>query len=410
MAHEARTTSKSERDENMKNRRILVSGAGIAGLTLAYWLAEYGFEPTVVEIAPKLREGGYVIDFFGAGVEVAAKMGIESEIAAQSIPVHEIALVDERGRRKAGFSVEQLKRVTDGRFYSLLRSSLARIIHDALPGNVEFVFGDSIARIDQAKDGVFVEFESGKTRSFDLVVGADGLHSKVRRLVFGPEAAFEKFFGYYTSSFTVDDARHEPVFLSHTVPHRQVGTYSIDRSRAAAFFIFSAPEKLDYDHHDTAKQKEILRRAFADVGWRCPELLAKMDSAPDFYFDTVSQIRMDRWHEGRVTLVGDACDCPSLLSGQGSTLAMVGAYVLAGELYKAGGDHAQALPRYEEIFKPFMDAKQDIARKFAGSFVPKNRWDLFVRNTFTNLMFLPFVTRWLVHRFMMDHIELEVYG
>lgn len=157
------------------------------------------------------------------------------------------------------------------------------------------------------------------------------------------------------------------------------------------------------------KQKAVLRAEFQNIGWKCRELLAKMDVATDFYFDTVSQIKMNEWSKDRVTLVGDACDCPSLLSGQGSTLAMAGAYILAGELKVANGRYQKAFARYEQLFKPFITKKQSTAKTFARSFVPKSEIGIWMRNTFINLMFLPYFSRLFVRRFMYDSLKLKDY-
>ena len=185
--------------------------------------------------------------------------------------------------------------------------------------------------------------------------------------------------------------------------------YSISEDKTATFFIFSSPQKLSYNLHDFEKQKEILRAEFENAGWKCAEIFSKIDTAPDFYFDVVSQIQMNRWYKDRVTLVGDACDCPSLLSGQGSTLAIVGAYILAGELKQANGNYKIAFEQYENIFKPFIEHKQKSAQNFAKSLVPKSNFGIWVRNAFTNLMVLPFVSRMFIRPFMDKELKLKTY-
>jgi 2-polyprenyl-6-methoxyphenol hydroxylase-like FAD-dependent oxidoreductase len=232
----------------------------------------------------------------------------------------------------------------------------------------------------------------------------------VRNLAFGNETQFEKYYGYYTASYTIeDDIFNDTSFLIDNIPCKQTAIYSLSKNKAATFFIFTSPEKLSYNHHDVEKQKEILKSEFEHAGWRCAELLSKMDTAPDFYFDVVSQIRMNRWSKDRVTLVGDACDCPSLLSGQGSTLAMIEAYILAGELKEANGNYKIAFEQYENIFKPFIDGKQKIAQNFSKSLVPKSKFGIWVRNTFTNLMFLPFLSKMFIRQFMDDKLKLKNY-
>jgi 2-polyprenyl-6-methoxyphenol hydroxylase-like FAD-dependent oxidoreductase len=393
----------------MDNRNILISGAGIAGTALAYWLKRFGFTPTIVESSLKLREGGYGIDFWGAGFEVAEKMNIVPDLKQADMGISELLFVDENNVRKGTLNYRKIKKLMKGRAITLLRSDLAKIIYQHLDKNIEIIFGDTIAQIEQYDHEVSVTFKSGKVRHFDLVVGADGLHSNVRNLVFGDEAKFEKYYGYYTASFTFENPEDTgKAFLTYNVPNKQAAIYSSNKSKSA-FFIFTSPKKLLYNHHDIEAQKQILRNEFENAGWECAGLISKMDTAPDFYFDTVSQIQMNNWSKDRVTLVGDACDCPSLLSGQGSTLAMVGAYILAGELKEADGNYKTAYAQYQSIFKPFIDSKQKIAQNFSRSLVPKSGMGIWMRNMFMNLMFLPFLSKWFIKQFMNDKLKLKEY-
>jgi 2-polyprenyl-6-methoxyphenol hydroxylase-like FAD-dependent oxidoreductase len=394
----------------MNNKNILISGAGIAGTTLAYWLQRFGFIPTIVEQAPKLREGGYAIDFWGAGFDVAEQMDIVPDLRSADVGIDEVVFVDADNHRKAAMNYSQIKNMMKGRALTLLRSDLAKVIYQHLDKNIEIIFGDSIADIAQLKNEVNVTFSSGLQRRFDLVIGADGLHSKVRELAFGNEEQFEQYYGYYTASFTIENnVTAGTAFLTYNVPGKQAAIYSLDNNKAATFFIFSAPRKLAINHHDILKQKAVLRSHFANAGWKCAALLSKMDDAPDFYFDTVSQVQMNRWSNQRISLAGDACDCPSLLSGQGSTLAMVGAYVLAGELKEANGDYTTAFAKYESLFRPFITRKQRLAQNFAKSLVPETKFGIWRRNFFMKLMALPFVTRMFVNQFMDDDLHLKNY-
>lgn len=393
----------------MDNKNILISGAGIAGTTLAYWLKKYGFNPTIVEASPKLREGGYGIDFWGAGFEVAEKMNIVPDLESADIGISELLFVDENNKRKGTLNYRQIKKLMKGRAITLLRSDLAKIIYKHLDRDIGIIFGDTVTQIEQHENEVSVTFKSGLTRNFDLVVGADGLHSNVRNLVFGSEAQFEKYYGYYTASFTFENSENTgKSFLTYNIPYKQAAIYSAAKNKSA-FFIFASLKKLSYHHHDIEAQKQILRNEFEHAGWKCADLLAKMDTSFDFYFDTVSQIQMSNWSKDRVTLVGDACDCPSLLSGQGSTLAMVGAYILAGELKEANGNYKTAYAQYQGIFKPFIDTKQKIAQRFSKSLVPKSRLGIWMRNAFMNLMFLPFLSKMFIKQFMNDKLKLKEY-
>lgn len=394
----------------MENKNVLISGAGIAGTTLAYWLKKFGFNPTIVEYAPKLREGGYAIDFWGAGFTVAERMGIINDLENADLKIPEVLFVDENNKCKSAMNYEKLKVLMNNRALTLLRSDLAKIIYNQLDAGVEIIFGNTITKIAQTETEVTVTFKTGETRQFDLVIGADGLHSNVRNLVFGNEEQFEKYYGYYTSSFTIPNVSNtNKAFEMYNEPGVQAAVYSTADNKTVTFFIFTSPQKLTYPYHDVEVQKQILRKEFANVGWKCADLLAKMDTAPDFYFDVVSQIQMDNWSQGRITLVGDACDCPSLLSGQGSTLAIVGAYILAGELKLASGNYKLAFKEYQDIFKPFLDNKQKIAQNFAKSFVPKSRFQIWLRNVAINLMVLPIFSKMFVKQFMNDNLNLKAY-
>lgn len=394
----------------MNNKNILISGAGIAGVTLAFWLKKFGFNPTIVEISPKLREGGYAIDFWGAGFEVAERMGILPDLEKADLNISELAYVDENNKRKGGLNYPKIKKLMNNRALTFLRSDLSQIIYNHLDEDIELIFGDTIHKIEQHTDHITVTFRSGKTRPFDLVAGADGLHSNVRNLSFGNEAQFEKYYGYYTSSFTIEENfNRDKAFLMYSVPGKQAALYTISENKTAAFFIFTSPEKLSYLHHDIEKQKQILNDQFKNAGWKCPGLLSKMDIMSDFYFDSVSQIKMENWSNNRVTLVGDACDCPSLLSGQGSTLAMIGAYILAGELKKANGNYKTAFRQYENIFKPFVEDKQKVAQNFAKSFVPKSNFGIWLRNFATGLMTLPLISGLMIKQFSDNKLKLKTY-
>ncbi|MBS1509886.1 MAG: FAD-dependent monooxygenase [Bacteroidetes bacterium] len=394
----------------MNNKNILISGAGIAGTALAFWLKRYGFHPTIIEIAPKLREGGYAIDFMGAGYDVAVKMGIVDELKKVDINFSKVALVDKNDREQGSINYQKIKKFMNGRAMTLLRSDLAKTIYTALDKDIEIIFDNTIEKIEQNDKEVRVSFKQGSSRSFDLVIGADGLHSMVRKLIFGDESKFEKYLGYYTSSYTIKNfSTGNSEFAMYNFPCRQVAVYSNKNNATTTFFIFSFPEKLTYAHHDTEKQKQILREQFTGGGWKCTPLLNALDNTADFYFDSVSQIKMDRWYNGRIALVGDAGYCPSLLSGKGSTLAMVGAYILAGELKEANGDYQQAFVQYEKLFKPFMEKKQQSAQSFAKSFVPKSYFGIGLRNFVFKLMSVSVFSKLFIAQFRDKGLQLKNY-
>ncbi len=394
--------------------RVLISGAGIAGPTLAYWLLRYGYKPTIIEDAPRLRAGGYVIDFWGAGYDVADRMGLLPEIRRKGYVVREVRVVGPGGKRLAGFPADAFSRLTRGRFVSLPRGDLAASIFEAIDGQVEMIFGNSLNRVEQTGKSVTVTFETGETREFDLVVGADGLHSRVRQLVYGEESRFERYLGYKVAAFEVKGyrPRDELVYVMYTQLGRQVVRFAM-RDDRTMFLLTFADENLTVVDNALA-QKAVLRERFADDGWECAKILQALDTCNDLYFDRVSQIQMNPqsglWTRGRVTLVGDAASCVSLLAGQGSALAMVAAYILAGELHRANADYEAAFTRYQELFAPFVSKKQKAALRFAGTFAPKSNFALFLRNQVFRLMAIPGVADLAVGRDIADAIAFPDYG
>lgn len=395
--------------------RVLISGAGIAGPTLAYWLAHYGLEPTIVEKAPKLRTAGYIVDFWGLGFDIADRMGLLPEIRRKGYMVRDVRIVDPTGKRIAGFPAEAVARVAQGRYISLARGDLAASIFGAIEGKVESIFNDSVARIEQTAQGVQVTFETGTVRDFDLVIGADGLHSRVRGLVFGPQSQFEKYLGYKVAAFEVQGyrPRDELVYVMYSEVGQQVGRFAMRGDRSMFLFIFADSEFGGTPIGDIQAQKTLLQKRFGNSGWECPQILDALDATNDLYFDRVSQIRMGAqtgsWTHGRVTLVGDAAFCVSLLAGQGSALAMVAAYILAGELHRAGSDYAAALGRYQERFDSFVLKKQKGALRFAGTFAPTSKLSMFIRNQVMDLLKIPLVADLAAGRSLADNLTLPNY-
>ncbi|MFO1477911.1 MAG: FAD-binding domain [Verrucomicrobiota bacterium] len=390
---------------------VLISGIGIAGPTLAYWLSVYGVQSTLVERARGLRTGGYAIDFWGRGYDVAERMGILPDIRRDGYEIKEMRIVNSKGRRIGGFDVDVFRAATNGRYVTIARSDLARNIYRTIESRCETIFDDSITGIRQTGRGVNVTFERAPARTFDVVIGADGLHSAVRKLVFGNETRFESFLGYSVAAFEAAGypSRNEDAYIGYGAPGKQVGRFSLRNNRTLFLFVFADAGGNPVDARDTEAHKRVLRSQFGGLGWECPEILAAMDSCDDLYFDRVSQIQMDRWSLGRVGLIGDAAFAPSLLAGQGSALAMTAAYVLAGEMKKAAGSPERAFERYEQLLHPLILAKQKAARKFAGSFAPKTRLGLFARNQATKVLTLPFVTKRVMRSTLLDSMELPEY-
>ena len=386
--------------------RIAISGAGIAGPTLAHWLLRSGHVPTLVERAPAFRTGGYVIDFWGAGYRVARRMGIERAVQEAGYLVHTLRAVGREGEVLAEVGTEGFHELAGGAFTSLPRGDLAAIVYDTIRDRVDTRFGDSIVGLDAHDAGVRVAFERGDERDFDLVIGADGLHSNVRRLAFGPERDFEHYLGCRVAACVVEGyrPRDELVYVTHNVPGKQVGRFALRGDRTMFVFIFRAPREPVPE--DQAAQKAILRREFDDAGWECPQILAAVDDAQDLYFDAVSQIRMPRWTQGRIALVGDAAACVSLLAGEGTGLAMVEAYVLAGELARAHGDHRVAFPAYEACLRADLERKQQSATRYISFFATRTRWGLWLRTQAMRAMKFGPLFRALVGRGLRDDIDL----
>jgi 2-polyprenyl-6-methoxyphenol hydroxylase-like FAD-dependent oxidoreductase len=393
----------------MKNKRILISGGGIAGLTLAYWLKEHGFEPTIVEIGNDLRAGGYMIDFWGVGYTVAERMGILQQLEDEQnkYKINEIKFVDENSKRIGGLKTTKIRELVNQRYFNLLRSSLEKVLSETVK-EVDILFSTSITEIKQNAEGVQVVFNNGNSETFDLLIGAEGLRSNTRRLVFGPDKDYELFLNYYTAAYTIDNfTGKNDLFLSYSEPEKQVGIYDVGDNKLATFYIYSSKEYLGRIR--TAEKKEKLLSAFNSVGWYTPELLKRIETAPDFYFDTVSQIELPVWHKDRIALVGDAAQAVSLISGQGSSLAMAAAYVLAGELKEHQGDYQKAFASYQNLMKPEIERKQKSARSFADSFVPSSKFGIYMRNLFTNLMSVPLVSNYLVKMFISDKLNMKKY-
>ena len=390
--------------------RVLISGAGIAGPTLAYWLNRYGFTPTIVERAPRLRTGGYVVDFWGAGYRVASRMGVIADIQDHGYHVRQLRLVDRGGGTIATIPTDAFINVAGSGFVTVPRGDLAAAVYQTIEGDVETIFGDSIASLSDRTNAVEVTFDHHEPRVFQLVIGADGLHSRTRSVVYGPEGRFERYLGIKVAAFAVDGyrPRDELTYVMYTEVGGQVARFSMNGDRTMFLFTFA-----DDDPNmpsSVEEQKDVLHRHFGSGGWECPRILEALSAGSELYFDRVSQIELGGdWSRGRVTLVGDAAFCISLLGGQGSALAMAAAYILAGELYRAGGDHVEAFRRYQHRFAPFVATKQRAARRFAGAFAPRSRLSLFVRNQLFRLSALPMFAALTAGRGFRDSIELPTY-
>ncbi|WP_199565547.1 FAD-dependent monooxygenase [Spongiactinospora rosea] len=358
-----------------EQRTALISGAGVGGPTLAYWLARYGFRVTVVERAREPRSSGNPVDVKGPAVGIARRMGVLPRLREAATGNTGVTFVDANGRRTGRLDMRAVQRPGE---IELPRGDLAAILFEAGREQAEFVFDDSIASLGQDERGVEVAFESGTARRFDLVIGADGLHSVTRRLTFG--TGLVHHMGLYVATMPLGGGPGQGSrdILLHNVPGKAVAVCPVPGGEGA-FFLYRAPAEPGFDHRDTGLHKRMLARAFAGVSWRAPELLERVGSAADLYFDSVSRVALPRWWQGRVALLGDAASCASLF-GDGSTLAMAGAYTLAGELAASPDDPRAAFQRYESGHRRLADPKQRGVRLAAGLLVPATRHGILARN------------------------------
>ena len=356
--------------------RVLISGASVAGPVLAYWLHRFGFQPAVIERVAELRVGGggHAVDLFGPAVELMDWMGVLPEVEQARTQTEVIALV-RPGRRPVEVPAEMVSEGVSERHIEIMRGDLAKIVYEATRGQVEYVFNDSIATVHDDGSAVEVRFERGAHRTFDLLVGADGLHSLTRSLVFGPEESFSQFLGGYLAVFTVPNYLHlENRMVGFTVPGRTAGLYPVgDRSQARVVLLWRTPRLHDYDRHDRDAQRRLLRNLYGDLGWEVPRLLTELDQAEDLYLDSISQVVMGAWTRGRVALVGDAGYSPGAAVGGGTSLAIIAAYVLASELVRAGGDHVRGFAEYQRALEPVVRDSRKIGPTAINLIIPKSR-------------------------------------
>jgi 2-polyprenyl-6-methoxyphenol hydroxylase-like FAD-dependent oxidoreductase len=360
---------------------VLISGASIAGPALAYWLDRYGFDVTVVERSDAIRGGGYPIDIRGTARGVVDRMGLLPRLQKAHVGTQRLTFVAPDGTPIAAVQPEALVGGVDGLDLEVRRGDLADALYAPIKDRVEFLFGDSIASLDDRGDCVDVVFASGAARSFDLVVGADGLHSNTRRLVFGPDEQFHSYIGYAFAGFTMPNDlgfSHEGVIWN--VPGRAAVFYAQEPDQPVHGFLTFRQEEPPYDaFRNPENQRELVSGKFPETSWHVPKLVQAMRNADDLFFDVVSQIHMPTWSRRRVALVGDAAYATSFMSGQGSSVALVGAYVLAGEL-ATHADHAAAFTAYEQRIRGFVEQNQALVTAGRSKLAPETQEEIGARN------------------------------
>lgn len=356
--------------------KAIICGAGIAGLTLAWWLERDGWDVVLVEREDGPRAGGYMIDFFGSGYDVAEMMGLLPELREAHTRVAELSYVDHNEHGEGGISYSRVASVFDGRILSFMRGDLEGTLLDAVKGRVQIRYGTTIERVGNG-NGVTVTLTDGSVERGDLLVGADGVHSRVRELVFGPQERYLRYLGYHAAAFVLRDddlgRRVGDRFLMVGVPGRQAGLYPTNDGRLAASFIHASPDRPVPDD-----PQQALRRLYGNLGGLVRWTLRQMPEDGAVYYDQVTQIEMDYWSRGSIVLVGDACQAVSLMAGQGASLAMGGAHVLAEEL-RAGVGIGRAFNAYERRMRPFVQDRQRTGRKTARWFVPTEHWRMTTR-------------------------------
>ena len=392
--------------------KVAINGAGIAGTALAYWLSNLGHDVQLIERAPALRTGGYILNLWGVGYDAVEKMGVLPALLELQYEVDELHMVDSEGRTRGGYPSRVLQDLANQRIATLTRGDIAAAIHGLLDGRVETTFGDSITTVEQDAARACIGFQHGSPREVDVVIGADGLHSKVRHLAFGPEQQFEYAMGCHVASFEVAGyrPRDEDRYVAHTAPGRYIARFPVRDDRTLFFMLLRNEYLPDVLPESESGRMAALKDAYSGMGWECPAILSALDEVDNVYFDSISQVRMPRWTKGRVTLVGDAAACPSLIAGEGAGLALAEAYVLAGEIHTHGSDIDLALAQYENRIKPYTQRKQKYAEGLVPSFVPKTAFGVQARDFATLLMRLPVLPRLLMGRYFRDAMVLPEYG
>jgi len=388
--------------------KVAINGLGIAGPTLAYWLRRGGHETVLFEKAGAPRTGGYLVDFWGVGYDIAERMGVLPALKQSGYLMKALRMVDSVGREVAGLDLGPMRAMLHGRFISVARTDLAAALVRAC-GDVPIYFGISIAGIARNTDGVSVKLSDGSRDHFDLVIGADGLHSRVRDLTYGSTAQFERRLDCYVAAFRIPGYPHrdELIYVSHTAPDRHVGRVSL-RNDETLILLLCRSRVIKGDL-PRKKRRAALRNAFGNMEWEVPQILDAMETADDLYFDGVSQMRLPHWYAPRVGLVGDAAACVSFLAGEGAGLAMLEAYVLAGELHRAQTDIDRALAMYDQRLRAFVASKQDAALRLRSFFMPQTSLAVGIRNLAVRSLSLPFLARRFISRSLQDRFELPDY-
>ena len=346
----------------------MVIGASIAGPAVCYWLKKFGFSPTLIERNDILSKGGYAIDVRGIAIDVVKRMGIYEKICDMRTQLETGYYVDANGNivlkeqgEKFGFR--------QGEEVEIVRGDLVEILMQSIK-DIPCYFSQAIDRIEQYDETVKVTFKNGRTENYDLIIGADGVHSSTRGIIFADDEYDLIDLGYYISVFSIPNYLN----LNRSGIYFELNQKSIhiasDKNLNVAFagFMFRSSQKLDNIRNEK-EQKSLLKNTFLNLGWESNKLLELMDDSNDFYFDAIMQVKMKSWTKGRVVLVGDSGYCASPLSGQGTSLALAGAYILAGELKASGGNYSTAFKQYNTLMRPYVEANQGFGAWVSETFL-----------------------------------------
>ncbi len=391
--------------------KILISGAGIAGLTAAYWFSKFGFEVTVVEVASALRDEGYLIDFHSEGRQLARVMGIEKALDTKNDFLDKIEFLGSKNQAISSFKINELAFLfnqTNTYYRPVMRGDLERLLFEALPQSVEVVFGDSIEKINNSSESVALEFKSGKKESFGLLVGADGIHSNTREMIFGDESQFLHPLGSY---IFIARLKNVEIDLERSVKMQieiNSYTYAIPTENGEVIVVIgmATDEPLDVVRKNG---REILTKHFENSNTLASKIIPHITDDVFLFVDEVAQVRMSEWHKNRVVLIGDAASCPTLLSGQGALIAMTQGYVLAHELKNNKLDPEKALKNYQNFMQPVLKSKMEEGQKVAGFFLPKNKWQKQWMNFAFSLMRFKFFVRLFMSPFLKPTIFDKKY-